>query len=631
MLSIFSVFSHGSTRKSSGTTLTSPEPSPARHQFPSSIKNDNRKSSGSQISASHLGIPGVDSRQSVRNSPVPSLPASHPHSRSRGGQTNRRPTPLCPTSTPFPSIDTQARISPTAIPSQKFLSQMPRSLALRTATISTPLPIVKPAGPSQTHKRSKICNRFFGANHKPPASPAGYELAGRSTFALVHGAVLRYHSEFGLDQNDTAPPDSTHFLNGESIICVTDAIQGFKWVLEIKTWSKGFGIRSPLKKTKSARNLADKKVDLNQLPWEVVEGLQAWYLVFESPNLMTQWMTLLRAAVHNISERELKGEKSTPKPPKASRLPSKEYRKRSDIAKSPQINSPTSTITESLPSSPASSRKSFLRGSMDDTASKRSSIVDVVATRRPSTTNQRNSASSLEDLAQAQLRRRQPSQQDIALTAFRISAFEEDLASFVPPSVTEQPTPELKITSSSLKSESEKSYSPAPLTPNLSHCPNKRASIISLQSRLSSLSSSPRTPRTAISPSSSPNPPRHRRTLRRTISGESSRTNNSWKHLQHVPPPHPPPTGPLPIPPSQPNYVPRTTLTGADMFAADGDSLGYDHRESLILGISPVFETDTPKTLLQATPRSSPLMEPSPLCCLSAGNTIPAAIKVAAA
>jgi len=630
MSSIFSVFSHGSTRKSSGTTLTSPEPSPTRHHFLSSIKNDNRKSSGSQISASQLGIPGVDGRQSVRNSPIHSLPASPTHS--RGAQLDRRPTPLSPTSAPFPSINTQARISPTTIPSQKFLSQMPRSLALRTATISTPLPVVKPAGPSQSQQKSKMRNRLFGTSNRQPASPAGYELAGRSTFALVHGAILRYHCAFGIDQNDNAPPDNTHFLNGESIVCVTDAFQGFKWVLEVKTLSKGSGIRSPMKRSKSARSIAEKKVDLNQLPWGVVEGLQAWYLVFETPNLMTEWMTLLRVAVHNISERELRGEKSTPKPPKTSRTRSKENRKKSNKVKSPQISSPTSTNTESLPSSPASSRNSFLLGSIDNAGSKRSSIVDVVNARRSSTATQRNSASSLEDIARAaQTRRRQPSQQDIALTAFRISAFEEDLASFMPPSVTEQQTPELKNTSPSSKSESETSHSTASLTPNQSPYASKRASIISLQSRLSSLSSSPRTPRTTVSPSSSPNPHRHRRTLRRMNSGESSRTNNSWKHLQHIPPPHPPPTGPLPIPPSQSNYIPRSTLTGADLFATDGESLGYEPRESLILGISPVFETDTPKTLVQATPRSSPLIEKSPLVGLSAGDISPAAIKVAGA
>jgi hypothetical protein len=189
----------------------------------------------------------------------------------------------------------------------------------------------------------------------------------------------------------------------------------------------------------------------------------------------------------------------------------------------------------------------------------------------------------------------------------------------------------LKITSPSLKSDAEPAHSAAPPTPNMSHYANKRASIISLQSRLSSLSSSPRTPRTTVSPSASPNPPRHRRTLRRTISGESSRTSTSWKHLQNVPPPHPPPTGPLPTPPSQPNYITRSALTGADLFSSDGESLSYDPRESMILGISPVFEADTPNTLLPATPRSSPRIEPSPLVGLSGGDTVSAAIKVAVA
>jgi hypothetical protein len=629
---MFSVFSHGSTRKSSGSmspTLTTPEPSPTHHQFLPSLKNDNRNSSGSQISASQLAIPGVDGHRSAGNSPVPTLQASPAHP-CRSGEVDRRPTPLSPTSILFPSLDTQARISPTTIPSQKFLSQIPHSLALRTATISTPLPIVKPARPSQTKQKSKMRNRFFGARNKQVASPTAYELAGRSTFALVHGAILRYHSAFGFNQNDNTPPDSTHFLNGESIVCVTDAIQGFKWVLEIKTWSKGSGIRSPIKKTKSARKLAEKKVDLNQLPWEVVDNLQAWYLVFENPSLMTEWMTQLRAAVHSINERELRGERSTPKATKASRTLSKENRIKSNKVKSPLNSSPTSTITESLPSSPASSRKSFPRESIDGITSKRNSIVDVVNARRPSTATQEPSASSLEDIGQAQLRRRQPSQQDITLTAPRISAFEEDLASFVPPSVTEQWTPELKITSPPLKSDTEPAHSAAPLTPNLSHYANKRASIISLQSRLSSLSSSPRTPRTAVTPSSSPNAPLHRRTLRRTISGESSGTNISWKHLQNIPPPHPPPTGPLPTPPSQPNYIPRSLLIGGDLFAADGESPGYDPRESLILGISPVFEADTPNTILQATPRSSPLVDPNPVG-LSGGETMPTAIRVAAA
>ena len=34
-------------------------------------------------------------------------------------------------------------------------------------------------------------------------------------------------------------------------------------------------------------------------------------------------------------------------------------------------------------------------------------------------------------------------------------------------------------------------------------------------------------------------------------------------------------------------------------------------RESMILGISPLFEKDTPKTLLDVTPLSSPIVDPS--------------------
>ena len=201
-------------------------------------------------------------------------------------------------------------------------------------------------------------------------------------------------------------------------------------------------------------------------------------------------------------------------------------------------------------------------------------------------------------------RSRQPSQQDIALTAFRISAYEEDLADFIPP-VSIEATPDIRLPPDS----GMEHHHPPALTPNLSHYAHKRASIISLQSRLSSLSSGPRSPNTSTaSPTSSPTPnhSRRRRTLRRTHSGESSRTTGSWKHLQALPPPHPPPTAPLPVPP-MPNY-PHSGFSSSDLFGKR-DSLVYNQRESMILGISPVFETDTPKTLRDVTPRSSPHIE----------------------
>jgi hypothetical protein len=474
---------------------------------------------------------------------------------------------------------------------------MPLSLALKTATLASHLPVVKPANLPPDQQSSTMRRRIFGSRIKPTTSPSTYELAGRSTFALVHGAILRYHSAFGDDQNGNATPDNTHFLNATSIVCVTDMIPGFKWVLEIKTKSKGHGIRSPMKKSKNSKSLVDRRVDLSKLPWEVVDGLQAWYLVFEGANLMAEWMTLLRGAVADIKEREIKADKSPAKTPK-----SKGSAKSPAKAKSPtQIDSPTSTVTESLPStSPSSSRRSFLRGSVEGSFSNRNSLVEPRNSISEVQSTSGRSNSSVPEEGTAIPRVRQPSQQDIALTAFRISAFEEDLASFIPPTLTEQQsssTPELHISTISLNSTSEQCHSAPSLTPNLSHYSHKRASIISLQSRLSSHSSGLRTPYTAISPTSSPTP-KPRRTLRRTISGESAKTNTSWKLLQSLPPPHPPPTGPLPIPP-QSNYVAKGLNEG--LFSRD-----------VVMGVSPVLERDTPREVVRRTPRSSPYVGSPP-------------------
>jgi hypothetical protein len=613
MSSIFSMFTSSSSRKSvasnrsnrsSLTIPTSVEPSPTDPHFP---HRDNRQSAGSQISTSQQQIPLVEStRRSQYNKNSPTSP--HPPSPSHHRRNKMAPSP---TSAPFPSINTQTRICQTTRPSQKFISQMPLSLALRTATIATPLPVIKAADSSQDKETGK---RFglFKSTPKPVASPRNYEFDGRSTYALVHGAILRYHSAFGAHPNEQATPDGTHFLNGGSIVCVTDAIQGFKWVLQIRTTSaKGHGLRSPLKVQKSTKNLRDRYIDLTRAPWGIVEGVQTWYLIFETPNLMTEWMALLREEVLDIKDREAKADKSPGKTPKSMRsTPTIKSPSKSMGVKSPRMSSPTSSVSESLPSSPSSSRKSFL--GREGMGSTRNSIVDILQSKRSSLIENGDDSrggSPSNALGESVQRRRQPSQQDIALTAFRISAYEDDLTSFVPPSASEGSTPEVRVTSPSSRSESEHSHSHhTALTPNLSHYQHKRASIISLQSRLSSLSSGPRTPNTngISSSSSSPSPNRRRRALRRTISGESSNTNSSWKHLQNLPPPHPPPTGPLPIPPSQSNYL-ATSNFATDLFSPR-ESI-YDNRESLILGISPVFETDTPKTLRDMTPRGSPVVE----------------------
>src|SRR5579859_2471925 len=359
---IFSIFS-SSPRKSTGgrfsvTADTFVESSPTLKHFPHNT-NDKRESSGSRISASQLQIPFLEesrSSNSSRRSPsVPTSPhRSHPSSPSdysRHRTHNKTPTsPTSAPSVPFPPVNTQTKVSPSTRPSQKFLSQMPLSLALKTATLVTTLPVVQAAGPQDSAPPSKVRQFFLRSKDKPNADgPRSYEFGGRSTYVLVHGSILRYHSAFGDDLKNTATPDSTHFLNASSIACVTDAVQGFKWVLEIRTWSKGMGIKSPIKRTKSTKNLKDRNVDLTRAPWGVVDGLQAWYLIFETPNLMTEWMTLVRAAVAEIKDREARGEKS-PKTPKSSRTPIKSPAKTPKHIKSPRISSPTSSVTESLPS-----------------------------------------------------------------------------------------------------------------------------------------------------------------------------------------------------------------------------------------------------------------------------------------
>lgn len=593
MSSIFSVFSQSLSRKASDarlsfTTASSTEPSPTDVQFPlppSASKTSNRQSGGSQFSTSQLQIPNTESRSgpdSFGNSPEISSPTNTSPA-SRLNKSKPLPKPLISPTASFPSLDTQTRVSPTSIPSQKFLSQMSLSLALRTATIQTQLPVIRPAITAPTPQGSKIKRRFFGGSTKPPRSTNEYELVGRSTFALVHGAILRYHSEFGDDINTDAIPNNTHFLNGSSVICVTDAIQGFKWVLEVKTWAKGGLIKSPMKRSKSTQKLVEKNIDLTRLPWGIMDGIQAWYLVFETASSMTEWMITLRATVVSIREKEAKAEKAFPRgtPKTTSRTSSKPLSKEREKTRSPQPNSPTSSLDESLPSSPSSSRTSFA------ILSQRGSVAEEVDSKRLS-------GGSLDN---SQPRRRRSSQQDIAVTAFRISSFEEDLEGFVLP---DQSITERRMPPKNPDTESSRSAVPV-LTPNFTHYSNKRDSIVSVQSRLSSLSSGPRTPlpHPTVSPTASPGQPRSRRTVRRTHSGELSNPNNSWKQHQNNPPPYPPPSGPLPIPPpliAQCNYI----------AAAQRGSSVFDQRESLILGISPLFETETPKTFLEATPRTSP-------------------------
>src|SRR5271170_398048 len=144
MSSIFSMFS-SSSRKSSiahstSTGFTSVEPSPTERTFPRSSKsNPNRKSGGSQISTSQLQIPHIEasslSHSSRKSSPSLSLPPSP--AQHRGEKGKHVPSPLSPTSAPFPLLETQTRLSPTTIPSQRFLTQMPLSLAFRTAVLAT--------------------------------------------------------------------------------------------------------------------------------------------------------------------------------------------------------------------------------------------------------------------------------------------------------------------------------------------------------------------------------------------------------------------------------------------------------------------------------------------------------------
>ena len=588
MSSVFSVFSQSlSSRKGSDTgpsftaaTLADTSVMDPRFRPLPSVSNIfNRQSNDSHLSISQPQIPSDEPSSRPRSSPAASSAASS-WAASHIDKPWHFPKPLLSPAT-FPSIDTQTPVSTTSITSQNFLSQMTLSLALRTATIQTPLPVIRPAVTVQGPQSHKIKSRFFGSPTKPPKSPCEYELAGRSTFALVHGAILRYHSEFGDDINKDATPDNTHFLDGTSIVCVTDAIQGFKWVLEVKTWAKPGLIKSPMKGSKSTQKLVEKSVDLMRLPWGIVDGIQAWYLVFETAISMTEWLTVLRATIVSIRETEPKVERSpssaNPKPTSRSSLNDPIKNSKNPI--SPQISSPISTLEESLPSSPSRSPQS------SDLLGNRDSIGGDIHSKRLS------DASTDE----TETRRVQSSLQHIALSAFRISAFEGDLEAFVS---SDQSTAEGG--SSPKKSDPQPSHCVIPaLTPNISHYSDQRASTISLQSRISSLSSGPRTPltHTTVSPTASGPPPRPRRALRRTESGESASTNNSWKqHHQNHGPPHPPPTGPLPLPPqmtAQCNYI----------AAGERESSVFDQLESLILGLSPALDAETPKTFLENAPR----------------------------
>lgn len=620
IFSLFSLSSTSSPRKSpsrggrSDPSLSSLE----KHRNgsrPYSPRSDYQRPSPDNNHRSN-GLTGANGRNAR-----PGFSPTNPTLSSRSQRQHSMPTSSPPSATSsFPSIETYTHVSPTThTPSQKFLLHMPLSLALRTATIATQLPVVQAAINPTDPQPGKKYKFFFGGSHKPTPSPKDYEFGGRSTFALVHGSILRYHSAFGDDPDQNATPTSTHFLNGSSIVFVTDAIQGFKWVLEVKTSSKGHTIRSPIKRPKSNKDLRDRNVDLTDIPWGVVDGVQVWYMVFETPNLMTEWMTLLRAAVADL---KAKGEKSPMKRPKSVKSPSDE--KHPTIVKSPgararaQPSSPATSVSESLPSSPSSSRRSFVGQRMDGFLSKRNSGLLESATEEhaPSLSmysrHSSHQSGALDQSPSPTHRTRQQSRQDIALTAFRISAFEEDLEGFMPPAV-ELPHVETRVQPSSIRSDSEHSHhscNHTPLSPNLSYYSHKRASIISLQSRLSSVSSGFRTPNPAVSPALSSAPLKiGRRRLRRTNSGESQLTNKSWKQHQNVPPPYPPPTGPLPEPPSQPAYI--HTSYQSDLFGRRPSSGIFDRRESLMLGVSPVIETETPRTTSHLTPRSSPIVPTS--------------------
>ena len=503
----------------------------------------------SQILTSQLQICHLDSTTQQFDAFLP--PSSRPVSRAA--------------SISVPQIETKPRISPTR-PSGKFLSQLPLSLALKTSTVTTCLPVLNAC---EDNRFSRIRPKLFGSKNRPTTPPV-YELAGRSTFVLVHDVILRYRSNFGDDQDWDAVPDNTHFLNASSIICVTDAIQGFKWVLEVKTWTKGYTIRNPIKLAKGAKSPDDKSGNLSRLSWEVVNGLQVWYMVFEQAYLMAEWMTLLRGVVADIKEHKCKWDRSATNSIK-SKPSIMSLANSSKEIKSLEIGYLGASVTESLTSSRSSSRLSLCRGTIQGTLSSGTSplrtSIDEDAMSKLTTMADRLVTTSFEGVPRS-------SQEDIAV---RINSHHNHVTSLV--------APHLNISTSSLGSESEHSYLASTLATNrLDH----RSSIASVQSHSSSICSERQPTRSALSPTSpseSTNPYIHH-ALRRTTSGASVKSNASWRHLQSLPPPHPPPTGPLPVPPTQ--------------------SRPPTKRDLLSLEIGHVFRNDTPKELYKVPPRSSP-------------------------
>ena len=87
-----------------------------------------------------------------------------------------------------------------------------------------------------------------------------------------------------------------------------------------------------------------------------MDGLQAWYLVFENPHLMTEWMTILRVVVGELKEREVKLLNSAAsKTSRGQSTPKQSLGEcRTNKIRFPLLSSPMSTTTESLLSSPAS-------------------------------------------------------------------------------------------------------------------------------------------------------------------------------------------------------------------------------------------------------------------------------------
>jgi hypothetical protein len=333
---------------------------------------------------------------------VPST-ESNPRKLSAAPSSSSEPQHPRPPTTHFPPVETQTQfIPPPTIPFQNFLSQIPLSLALQTSSISTQLPVFK-----VRNRSSKIHRHLFGSSAE---SPITFKLSGRSTFALVQAAILRYHSPIGDELDYDAVPDSAHFLNSSSIVFVTDAMPRFQWVLEVRTWV-------------TSTPPVTKRTGHSDGAWEVHDGVQAWRMVFETAKSMTEWLSHLRTTIEGI----MKGRQEEGMGLSWVPLSNEPLRNTLLITTKPgstTLSSSTTTVTDCVASTPSIHPRRSFPSSIEEISTHGNSSSDIRLNESSSSSTLSTKMDELHLTIPDELQipeQRRPSQCNISQSAFSIN------------------------------------------------------------------------------------------------------------------------------------------------------------------------------------------------------------------